>query len=158
MHPALVHVPMGLWPMALLFDLLSFLGMGSDFYFRLSFYAILLGLIVALLAIAPGWADWSGIKREKPAWRLGLYHLIFNVVAIVVWLANLLVRVPELGEGADRVSGMGLGLSFIGTAILGIGAWFGKRMVFNEGTSVARTSKKELRKAAKKGGAAVPEE
>jgi Predicted membrane protein (DUF2231) len=47
---------------------------------RLSFYAIAFGLIASLLAVPAGLVDWTGIKKEKPAWKIGLYHLALNVV------------------------------------------------------------------------------
>jgi hypothetical protein len=33
------------------------------------------GLVTALLAVPPGLADWAEIKKEKPAWKMGLYHM-----------------------------------------------------------------------------------
>jgi uncharacterized membrane protein len=37
LHPAIVHVPTGLWPAALVFDLLSHLRGGSNVAVRLAF-------------------------------------------------------------------------------------------------------------------------
>src|SRR5687768_15730300 len=69
LHPALVHIPTALWPAAFVFDLLSQITQENVFV-QLSFYAMLLGLIVAILAIPTGIADWTDIGREKPAWKL----------------------------------------------------------------------------------------
>lgn len=157
LHAMFVHVPMGLWPAALIFDLGGFTGAGGNLFVQISFYAILLGLLVALAAIPAGWADWSDIKPEKPAWKIGIYHMVLNGTALVIWLANLLVRLPLFQE-AERVTGAQLALSVAGTLVLLVGAWFGGRMVFDQGTTVARLSKKKWRKAAKKGNSAVPEE
>src|SRR6266545_2417350 len=44
LHPVLVHVPMAMWPGALIFDLLS--RWNGNAMVRLSFYAIILGLRV----------------------------------------------------------------------------------------------------------------
>lgn len=156
LHPALVHLPMGLWPAALVFDLLGFTAARGNLWVQASFFAILLGLVVAVAAIPPGWADWSGIKREKPAWKLGVYHMAINGLATLVWLGNLLVRLRGFQE-AERVTGLQFTLSAAGTAVLLVGAWFGGRMVFDQGTSVARLSKKKWRKTAEKGNAQLPE-
>ena len=50
LHPALVHLPVGLFPAALLFDLLSRGGDGGNAIVQTSFYCIAVGLIVGLLA------------------------------------------------------------------------------------------------------------
>lgn len=156
LHAAVVHVPMGLWPAAFLFDLLNLAGVSPEFLGLVSFLAILLGLLAVLLAVPTGWMDWMEIKREKPAWKLGLAHMIINGLASLVWLVNLIVRIPGLGE-AERVTGTAVGLSAFGFVFLAIGAWLGGRMVFDQGTSIARSSKEKLRKAAEEGGANLPD-
>jgi hypothetical protein len=50
LHPALVHIPTALWPAATVFDLLSRFS-PENIFVQLAYYAILLGLVVALLAI-----------------------------------------------------------------------------------------------------------
>ena len=61
-----------------------------------AFYARLLGWIVALLAIPTGFADWTDIRREKPAWKLGLYHMGLNVLVVILWAINLWLRVETI--------------------------------------------------------------
>src|SRR5437899_11329808 len=86
LHPILVHVPMAMWPGALIFDLLS--RWNGNAMVRLSFYAIIFGLVASLLAVPTGVVDWSGIKKEKPAWKIGLYHMILNLVVAVLFAIN----------------------------------------------------------------------
>jgi uncharacterized membrane protein len=64
LHPITVHVPMAMWPSALIFDLLSRWQIGGNALARLSFYAIIFGLVASLLAVPTGVLDWSGIKKE----------------------------------------------------------------------------------------------
>jgi hypothetical protein len=78
LHPILVHVPMAMWPGALIFDLLS--RWNGNVMVRLSFYAIIFGLVASLLAVPTGVVDWSGIKKEDrrrdcPARRIILLHI-----------------------------------------------------------------------------------
>src|SRR4051794_16059982 len=75
LHPILVSLPLGLWPAALVFDLLSYTPGGGNIMVRTSFCAIVLGLVGALLAVPTGLADWWDIKRERPAWKIGLIHM-----------------------------------------------------------------------------------
>jgi uncharacterized membrane protein len=156
LHPALVHIPTALWPAAFLVDLISQFREDNAFV-QLSFYAILLGLIVAILAIPTGYADWTDIRPEKPAWKLGLYHMILNVIVFILWGINLALRVQGLQTDASVALGL-VGLSAIATLLLLISGYLGGRMIYAYGISVARLSKKKWRKIAQEGGAAVPPE
>ena len=156
LHPALVHVPTSLWPAAFVFDLLSRSG-GDNPFGQLAFYAILIGLVVAVLAIPTGYADWTDIKRDKPAWKLGLYHMILNLVITALWGINLGLRVPSFQAGQAIPVGL-LVLSAIATLLLLVSGYLGGRMIYAYGINVARLSKKKWRKIAVEGGAAVPPE
>ena len=157
LHPILVHIPMAMWPSALAFDVLSQRQIGGNAMVRLSFYAIAFGLAAALLAAPTGLVDWSGIKKEKPAWKIGLYHLSLNLVAVVLFGVNLFLRWPTFRE-ATEVDRIPFLLSAIGTLILIGSAYLGGRMVYEYGISVARMSKKQWRKIAEAGGANLPAE
>src|SRR5262245_44382041 len=93
LHPALVHLPVGLWVSALVFDLFSQIGRGNNAFVQISFYAIGLGILVALLAILTGLAEWWDDKSNPAVWRLGLWHLSLNGLATVLWIINLGLRV-----------------------------------------------------------------
>jgi uncharacterized membrane protein len=157
LHPILVHVPMAVWPGALIFDLLSQWKVGGNAMVQLSFYAIIFGLIMTVAAVPTGLVDWTSIKKEKPAWKLGLYHMILNLVVAALFAVNLGLRVQNFRD-APVVSGLPLLLSIVGTALLIISAYLGGRMTYEYGISVARMSKKEWRRIAAAGGANLPKE
>ena len=157
LHPIVVHVPMAMWPGALIFDLLSQWEIGGNAMVRLSFYAIISGLAASLLAIPTGLVDWTGIKKEKPAWKIGLYHMGLNLSVALLFAINLGLRVQTFRHDT-KVAGAPLLLSAIGTALLIGAAYLGGMMVYQYGISVARMSKKKWRKIAEAGGANVPPE
>ena len=157
LHPIIVHVPMAMWPSALIFDLLSQWQIGGNAMVRLSFYAIIFGLVASLLAVPTGVLDWSGIKKEKPAWKIGLYHMMLNLIAVLLFAINFGLRMQNFRE-ATTVARIPLGLSFIGTGSLIGSAYLGGRMVYTYGISVARMSKTKWRKIAEAGGANLPPE
>ena len=157
LHPILAHIPVAMWPSALIFDLLSQRQIGGNAVVRLSFYAIVFGLATALLAVPTGLVDWSGIKKEKPAWKIGLYHMLLNLVVAILFAVNLYLRWPNFRK-ATEVDSIPLLLSAIGTLILIGSAYLGGRMVYEYGISVARMSKKKWRKLAAAGGANLPTE
>src|SRR5437762_2207877 len=91
LHPALVHLPTGLWPAALVFDLINYFGPAANSLVRTAFGCIALGLLVALIAIPAGLADWWDIKPGKPArtlgwWHMGLNACVFTLMAVSLWL------------------------------------------------------------------------
>ena len=156
LHPILVHIPMAMWPGALVFDILSRCDFGGNAMVRLSFYAIVFGLAATLVAVPTGLVDWTGIKKEKPAWKIGLYHMILNLVVALLFAVNLGLRVHTYRE-ETIVVGAPLALSIIGTALLIGSAYLGGLMVYDYGISVARMSKKKWRKIAEAGGANLPQ-
>ena len=155
LHPALVHIPTALWPAALVFDVLTQFDVGGNALVRASFYAIALGLAVALLAVPTGLADWWDIGRDKPAWKLGLWHMGINVVVAAIAAANLYLRLGDELQ-ATVVPTTPLLLSLLATALLLVSGYLGGRMVFNYGTSIARQSKEKWRRHAEAGGARLP--
>ena len=157
LHPILVHIPMALWPAALFFDLVSALGRGNIALAHTSFYCILAGLVAAALAIPTGLADWWEVKPNKPAWKLGIYHMVANLAATVVWLVNLVVRFNTPSDSVET-GALPVGLSIVGTLILIGSGYLGGRMVYAHGIGVARHSKKRWRQIAKRGGARLPPE
>jgi uncharacterized membrane protein len=156
LHPALVHIPTALWPAAWMFDLLSQFRPENAFV-QLSFYAILVGLIVALLAIPTGYADWTDIRPEKPAWKLGLIHMVLNLIVSALWAISLWLRAGSFQTSASTPLGF-VGLSSLAIVLLLISGYLGGRMIYAYGISVARLSKEKWRKIAEEGGARVPPE
>jgi uncharacterized membrane protein len=156
LHPALVHIPMALWPAAWIFDLISQF-QADNIFVQLAFYAGLLGLLVALFAIPTGIADWMDIGREKPAWKLGLYHMVLNGIVSILWAINLGLRAGSAQTATSVPLGL-IALSGLATVLLLVSGYLGGRMVYAYGISVARLSKNKWRKIAEQGGAAVPPE
>ncbi|HSL28534.1 MAG TPA: DUF2231 domain-containing protein [Anaerolineales bacterium] len=156
LHPALVHIPTALWPSAFVFDLIS-LYSTDNVYVQLAFYAIATGLIVAVFAVPTGYADWTDIKPDKPAWKLGLYHMLINVFVMVLWGINFWLRLPTF-QSATSVQGGLVAISALATLLLLVSGYLGGRMIYAYGINVARLSKKKWREIAVEGGAAVPPE
>lgn len=154
LHPAIVHIPLGGWVAACGIDVSVLAGWTHGGPPRLALYCVVVGLIGVALAVPPGLADWAGIKREKPAWRLALYHLLVNVAATLVWVLNAVLRL----RSADPLSGAILTTSILGTLLVLTGGYLGSLLVFDHGVSIARQSKSKWRRIAQRGGARLPEE
>jgi uncharacterized membrane protein len=159
LHPAIVHVPTGLFPAALLFDLMARTGDDSDVLGRCAFWAITVGLIAALVAAPTGLADWWDIKRGKPAHKLGLVHMSINVVVLVLMAASLYLRRQDISFDDDVVAPVpaaAIITNALGNLMLAVSGYLGGRMVFDRGVGVARLSKKKWQSIARAGRARVP--
>ncbi|MEX0713056.1 MAG: DUF2231 domain-containing protein [Pirellulales bacterium] len=156
LHPVFVSLPVALWPTAMVCDLLSAAGAAPEVFGRMALVSLLLGLAGAMLSIPTGLADWWEIQREKRAWKLGLYHMLLNVLATIIWTTNLGMRFASSDVG--NITLAPLALSIVGTLLIGGSTWLGGRMVYDQGAGIARTSKKRWRRIAKAAGARLAEE
>lgn len=154
LHPAIVHIPLGGWLAACVLDIVAATSETPGGPARLALYCVGFGLLGAALAVPPGVADWISIKRGKPARRLGIYHLILNLAATIVWAVNFALRLDTVESVTPAI----LITSIAGTLLVLIGGYLGSLMVFDHGISVARHSKKTWRDRAVRGGARVPDE
>jgi uncharacterized membrane protein len=155
LHPALVHLPIGAWCTACALDVINRYGPQSEVPARLALYFVGAGLVMALLAVPTGIADWTGIKKENPAWKIGIWHMVINALAALVWCGNFGLRLHRL-DSSEPITEAVLLTSATGTLLLLLSGYLGKLMVFDRGISVARESKKKWRAIAARGGARLP--
>lgn len=157
LHPAVVHVPVGAWIISAILDGINRHTNDAGPGVHLSLYCVIAGLVTALIAVPTGVAEWASIKKEKPAWKLGLTHMALNLLAAITWAANLGLRWKALPT-AEPVTLAVLVTSIIGALLVLISGYIGSLMVFDHGTSVARQSKKKWRRIAQRAGSNLPEE
>src|SRR4051812_37705449 len=103
LHVVIVHLPIGLFVLSFLLDIGSYLSRGSTDLARAAFYTLALGVITAVLAAAPGLADYTSIRSDHPAKRIAIWHMILNLAAVIVYAIGLGVRRKHLD--ASRTSG-----------------------------------------------------
>src|SRR5438132_13744289 len=74
-HPMLVHFPIGFLVLSFLLDLVSLAFPGVPNLVRCSFYAMLPGVVAAVLAAVPGFVHYSEIRRGHPGKAIAYVHL-----------------------------------------------------------------------------------
>ena len=135
-HPMLVHFPIGLFFLSLLLDIASFVFPNVPNLVLPSFYAISLGLVTALLAAVPGFADYTDIRRDHPAKRIATVHMILNLIVVTLYLINLAIR---FSADVDlKVHPLAFLLSLVGVALLSVSGYLGGRLVYDDGIGVGR--------------------
>jgi len=131
-HPILIVFPLGLLATAVIFDII-YLATGNHTWTLVSFYMIAAGIIGGLVAALFGFIDYIYIPWGTRAKRVGIYHAVVNVVAIVLFILSLVWRwsVP------DTPATPALLLSFAGVLLALVGGWFGGELVERLGMSVS---------------------
>lgn len=122
-HPLFVALPIGSWSSAVVFDALG----DADGARRL----IGIGVLTAIPAAITGASDWSYTDGGER--RVGLVHAALNDVAIGAYAASWLAR--RTGR-----NGLGIGLSAVGGAALGVAGWLGGHLAYALGVGVDTTA------------------
>jgi uncharacterized membrane protein len=153
LHPALVHIPLALWPASLVFDLLAEVR-PSPVLFHTAFWCLVAGTLTAVPAVPTGLADWWGIHPGRPARKLGIYHMTLNLLVLALCSINILLRWRWLYR--DCPAPLELAFNILSVALLAVSGYLGGRMVYAYGVGVARFSKDKWRAIAEQSGANVP--
>jgi uncharacterized membrane protein/nitrite reductase/ring-hydroxylating ferredoxin subunit len=135
-HPMLVHFPIGLFILSFLLDLASLAFPSVPNLVRDSFYAMLVGIITALIAAVPGFVDYTDIRSDHPAKRTATAHMILNLFVVALYGINLGIRSSMLAD--SKIGLMPLILSLVGVVLLFASGYLGGRLVYAEGIGVGR--------------------
>ena len=142
LHPMLVHLPIGLFLLSFIFDVASRLVASADdrsfAFFWPAYYTMSAGVFFALVAAVPGVADYTSIRRNHPARRTGLWHMVLNVLVVVLYIINLLVRDRTHDPFQAQVGWLPLTLSLVAILILSFSGYLGGKMVYDDGIGVGR--------------------
>src|SRR6266403_3706870 len=118
LHPMLVHFPIGLFILSLLLDLGSLAFRSTPNLVRDAFYAMLLGIIAALIAAVPGFVDYTDIRSDHPGKRTATAHLTLNLIVVAFYGINLGLRSSTIND--PKISLMPLILSLLGITLLSV--------------------------------------
>jgi uncharacterized membrane protein len=134
LHPMLVHFPVALYPTSLVFDVLSHLSEDGNPFVRGAFTLIVIALVVSVLTVAAGFADFLLIENGSRTWRIAVLHMSLQLVTAGLFLANAVLRGRDLDVTATPVGP--IILSVVGLATLIVGASLGGELVYRHGRRV----------------------
>lgn len=116
LHPAMVHLPIGLLVAGLAADL-GHLLRDDPFFARAAALLIGAGALTGYLAALPGMLDWFTIERAHSL-RMGKLHAAGNAVLLAVVTVNVALRLSSGTE--DAVLPWGLALSLLSGLLLAV--------------------------------------
>lgn len=120
LHPILVSFPISLFSGAFLLDVLTMLTNNVSFM-QAGYYALLGGLLSALLAAVPGILDYIyTVPPESSAHKRATKHALYNSTAVIIFAAAFFMR----HENGDNLKIIIL-MEGIGVILLCIAGWLG---------------------------------
>jgi uncharacterized membrane protein len=134
-QPILVAFPLGLFVMAVIFDVAD-LGGGPGILGALAYWNVVAGLVAGGLAMLAGAVDLVFIRRAL-AKRIGVLRLLFNMATLFLFAVILMLRVSS----PERQVGVGLFLvELLALAVAGFGAWFAGALANGRTPAFARAA------------------
>lgn len=132
-QPILVMFPLGLFAMAVLFDMADLLG-GPNILGALAYWNIVAGLVGGVLVTVAVAVDVMFARRSRDR-RLGVLRSLLNVGVLVIFAVIAMLRV----QATDRVIGGGVFfIEVLALAVAGFGAWFGGEVANGRAPAFAR--------------------
>jgi len=122
-HPLVVHFPVALWIVSLLFDVLAWYRQ-DPLYRRAAYLLVGLGVVGAVISIGSGWFDLLGYERGGVDPGIVYRHWIHSILAYastVAYLANFVWR----WRRDNRLTGALLSLSILGAILIAVAGYLG---------------------------------
>lgn len=105
---------------------------GGDFWWRVSFWIVVVGLLSAVPTAGAGLFDYVTIVEDERAAKTGMIHLYIMFSVIACFGIELVLRG---GTGTPRGLALvsTLALDAAGSALVLAGGWYGGELVFGHG-------------------------
>lgn len=139
LHPMFVHFPIALWTVSLAWDATA-LVLGDEFWWRISFWCLVAGLVMAVPAVVTGFIEYTRIERGHPAARIAEWHMSAMSAAAVMFLLSLLMR-----EGTAEPSAAVAAVACSAAGMVGLagGGWLASRLVYGYGIGAGKSASED---------------
>lgn len=133
-HPMLVHFPVAFWTVAVVAYVASAIGVAESID-GIAKFANGAGLIIAVLAMVAGALELRTIDSHSEAMRIAMWHMMTMATVWTCFLAALLLSISTGLDASTAHLAAGV-CAVAGFLLMGIGAWFGGRLVYEFGIAV----------------------
>lgn len=130
LHPALVHLPIGLWFAVIPWNVLAW-ARPSPLWWQLGYWCLALGLLAAVPTILAGLVDYLALPRTSPAIDAATAHMLVMLTATAAFGAGWLLR-ARTGAALPPPAWAPVS-ELAGAFLLGIGGWLGGTLVYRHG-------------------------
>ncbi len=129
LHPALVHFPVVCWTAAPVLDL-GYLLTQAPVFWQASFWCVVVGVVMGLLAMCAGLMDLAALAADHPGQPAAQRHMLLMGSAWCVYVVLLLLQRPDRMPTPSQ-AWIVSGLAAAGFLILALGAYQGARLVYD---------------------------
>jgi uncharacterized membrane protein len=125
-HPMLLVFPVAFYTGTLLLYTVYILN-NDIFWFKVGYVANLAAIITAVLAAIPGFIDFLNIPSDSNAKRVGFFHMVFNLIALLLYSISFLFQKDNWNKPVNI--GISIGLSAMGFILTCMAGYIGWSMV-----------------------------
>jgi len=122
LHPALVHFPLALWVVAILWDLVGW-WQTDPLWWRMGYWCLALGLAASLPALITGLLDYLALPADEPGLNAATAHMMVMMSATAAFGASWVMRAQAGSAFAPSAWAFALAL----------GGWLGGTLVYHHG-------------------------
>jgi uncharacterized membrane protein len=131
----LIPFPLALWFFSLVADVI-YLWRGNPVWRDwIAFYALLGGIVGAVLAAVFGIVDWLSIE-DREVKKVADWHARLNVIALLVFAASFYLRTAGGSQMLGGSYTIPVVLSVVGVVLITVSGWLGGELVFRHGVAV----------------------
>lgn len=130
-HPLLVHFPIALWSISLVWDGIGIV-LGAPVWWAISFWSLCGGTAMALPAGIAGLLDYAALAQGSPAEKVAIRHMMTMAAAGTMWLLSLIIRGGPSVPSGGRLAAA-LACSAAGLLLTMYGGWLGGALVYRHG-------------------------
>jgi uncharacterized membrane protein len=131
-HPMLIVLPLGLFIMSVVMDIVYLTTKQVDFS-AVAYWNIAVGILGGALAAVFGWVDWFSIPRGTRAKAIGLWHGGGNAIVLLLFALSWLLRRGEQNHVPTTAAFV---LAVIGVGLGAVTGWLGGELVDRLGIGV----------------------
>lgn len=132
-HAITITIPIGAWTASFVFDVIGLFAEDPDVYAAGARVLIIIGIVGAVLAAVLGLMDLTRLGKGTPARTTAVTHALLNLGGLALWVVNLVIRLND----PDRIPIVGVVLSVVALAALGVSGWLGGKLSYRYGVRVA---------------------
>lgn len=130
LHPALVHFPLALWLVAILWDVVGW-WRADALWWQMAYWCLALGLVASLPAMLTGLLDYLALKPDEPGLNAATAHMMLMMSAATAFGASWIVRLQAGAAAAPSM--LAFALALVGAALVAVGGWWGGTLVYRYG-------------------------
>ena len=126
-HPMLIAFPVAFYT-ATVVCYVVYNSNNDPFWFKVAYVANIAGVLMAVVAALPGFIDWLNIPSGKKAKRTGMFHMISNVLALLLFAICFFLQKDKWNE-TDPAVGSAIILSVAGLILTLVAGFLGWTLV-----------------------------